>query len=79
MKKTNSLLNIIIGTFIGISIGNALYVIWDYKTAPDKYKFMSAPWYSSILLYGVVTIAVVLICIVIKTIAKNSINRKNNS
>lgn len=75
MKKTNHLLNIIIGIFIG----NAFYVIWDYKTAPGKYQFMSAPWYSSILLYGVVTLAVVLVCMVIKAITKNSIKKKNNS
>lgn len=74
MKKVNFLMNIIIGTFIGIFIGNALYVIWDYRASPGKYIIMSAPWYTSILLYGVVTLGVVSVCMVVKVIIKKSLN-----
>jgi len=51
LKKANSLLNILISSFIGAFIGHSLYVVWDYKTHPNLYAMMSAPWYASILLY----------------------------
>lgn len=72
MKKLNNFLNILIGTFIGVFIGHGIYIYYDYKTHPDLYAMRSAPWYTSVLVYGVVTLAVVLAAIVIKII----INKK---
>lgn len=51
MKKLNHILNIIIGAFVGVSIGHGIYVYWDFKTHPDLYAVRSAPWYTSILVY----------------------------
>lgn len=70
LKKVNSFLNIIIGAFIGVFIGHGIYVFWDYKTHPEIYAFYSAPWYTSILVYGVITVVVVFIATVIKLIIK---------
>ena len=32
LKKLNRILNIVIGSFIGVFIGHGIYVYWDYKT-----------------------------------------------
>lgn len=60
LKKVNSILNIVMGSCIGVFIGNGIYVFWDYKAHPGLYAMQSAPWYASILVYGIFT-AVVLI------------------
>lgn len=70
MKKLNNLLNIIIGVFIGVFIGHGIYIFWDYKTHPEIYASYSAPWYTSILVYGVFTVVVVFIAAVIKLFIK---------
>lgn len=66
LKKVNNFLNIIIGAFVGVFIGHGVYVFWDYKTHPEIYVSYSAPWYTSILVYGIFTVVVVLIAFVIK-------------
>lgn len=71
MKRLNTFLNTIIGSFIGVFIGHVLWKIWDFKTSPELYAMQSAPWYTSILLYGVVTSVLVLVCVVIKVIIKH--------
>lgn len=76
MKKLNYILNIIIGAFVGAFIGHGIYVYWDFKTHPDLYAVRSAPWYTSILVYGVFTIAMLLVCFVIKAIIKHK-QKKN--
>jgi ABC-type antimicrobial peptide transport system permease subunit len=71
MKRLNIILNTIMGAFIGVFIGRGIYVIWDFKTHPELYAVQSAPWYTSILVYGAFTIVVLLVCIVIKAIIKS--------
>lgn len=76
MKKLNNFLNIIIGAFIGVFIGHGLYVLWDYKTHPEIYTSYSAPWYTSILVYGIITVLVVLIAFVIKWFIRKRISHE---
>ena len=71
MKKLNNILNIIIGAFVGVFIGHGIYVVGNYKTRPELYAMQSAPWYTSILVYGAFTFVVLLICFVIKAIIKH--------
>lgn len=77
MKRLNTFLNTIIGSFIGVFIGHVLWKIWDFKTNPQVYAMQSAPWYTSILLYGVVTFVLVLVCVVIKVIIKHKKKKKD--
>ena len=75
MKKLNHMLNIIIGSVLGAFVGRGLYVVQNFKTHPETYTIQSAPWYTSILVDGAFILVVLLICIVIKIIIKNS-NKK---
>lgn len=68
LKKLNSILNIVIGICIGIYIGYGISVFLDFKTHPDIYEAWSAPWYTSILSYGIITVVVLAVLIMIKLI-----------
>lgn len=68
MRKWNGILNGILGAFVGVFIGHSIYVVWNVKTRPALYAMQSAPWYASILLYGAVTLVVLLVCLVGKAI-----------
>lgn len=71
VKKLNTLLNIIIGSTIGVLLGHSLFVCWEHHKHPDYYALQSAPWYTSILVYGFTTAAIILIAVVIKLVLKN--------
>ncbi len=70
MKKLNTILNIMMGSCIGVFIGMSIYQCYDYYSHPGLYELTSAPWYTSILLHGVVTAVVLVICAIIKVIIK---------
>lgn len=72
-KKLNNLLNIIIGSFLGVFVGYSVYEFWHYKTHPDIYAMTSFPWYSGIQLLGMVAAAVVIAAILLKLIIRNKI------
>ena len=76
LKKINSIMNIIIGAFIGVFIGHGIYVLWDYKTHHDLYAMQSAPWYTSILVYGLFTIVALIIGIIIKLIIRRRLKQQ---
>ncbi len=76
LKQLNNTLNIIMGSTIGVTIGHSLYQYINYKKFPDLYAIQSAPWYTSILIYGSVTIIVLLISIIIKIIIKQKRTNK---
>ena len=75
MKKLNTILNTIIGAFVGVFIGHMAYVVWNFKTYPELYAMQSAPWYTSILVYGAFTIVVLLICFMIKAVIKHKFKK----
>lgn len=68
MKTLNFILSIIMSVFVGVFIGHAAYILWSVKAYPEIYAIQSAPWYTSILLYGAVSIGVCLICLLVKLI-----------
>lgn len=51
----------------------------DFKSHPNIYTVQSAPWYTSVILYGVITAIVVAIALVIKWILKKSGKQKDRS
>ena len=76
MKKWNSRLNAAMISAVTIFVTRTIVDFIDYKVLrPDMYLVRSAPWYTASLLYGVITLAIVLVCLVIKAIIKH----KNDS
>ena len=77
MEKVNQIINSIMGVFIGVFIGHSIYDIWNYKTHPELYAMQSAPWYTSILVYGIFTVVVLAIGLLLKVIVKHFSKKKD--
>ena len=69
-KRLNIILNSVIGSFIGVFIAHSIYRYFDYINHPDLYEIQSAPWYTSIQIYGLAIGLIVFIAIIIKFIIK---------
>ena len=72
LRKLNSFLNIVIGSFIGVFIGFGIYKFWHFKTYPNFYAMQSAPWYTELLLGGALVAVVVVVCIILKLIIRKN-------
>lgn len=70
IPKLMDVLNATMGAFMGVFLGHGILVVWEYKTRPELYAMQSAPWYTSILVYGALTIVVTVICLVAKAVLK---------
>lgn len=64
-------INIITGSFIGLFIGHSIYRYFHYKKHPSLYEIQSAPWYTSIQIYGLGAGLVIFIAIILKFLIKN--------
>lgn len=56
------------GSFLGVFIGSGLYKYWHFRKYPDLYVAQSAPWYTGILVYGMFTLILLAVCIIVKVI-----------
>ena len=72
-NKLNTFLNCVMGAFTGVFLAELIYTYWDYKTHPEIYAVTSAPWYTAILLFGVITLAIILVALIIKFIIRKKI------
>lgn len=73
LKRLNNILNVVMGSSVGVIVGHTIYVCWEHRKYPDLYAMQSAPWYTSIVVYGVVTAIVLLITIVLKCIVRKKL------
>ena len=69
-NKLNTFLNCLIGVFIGVFLARSVYTYWDYKTHPEIYAVSSAPWYTAILLFGVISGAIILGALIVKALIR---------
>ncbi|WP_330691979.1 hypothetical protein [uncultured Acetatifactor sp.] len=79
LKKLNQITNITIGSFVGVFIGCGIYVFCDYKKHPDLYAMQSAPWYTSIFVYGIVMLIFVAVAVIAKLIVRKKMKEGINS
>lgn len=73
-KKAHTILNIITGSSIGVFVGHAIYVLWEYQKYPGLYAMQSAPWYTGIIVYGIGAAVISGIAVLIKFILKKKQN-----
>lgn len=74
-NKIDKNLNLLIGVVLGGFVGYSIYKYYHYLTYPKMYQAQSAPWYTGLQIYGVLTLTVVLIAIVAKLIIKKKMGR----
>lgn len=76
MKKWNRTVNSIMITSVSITVIRFIVDYVDLKVLrPEVYAMRSAPWYTGGLVYGAVTLAIVLIGVVIKAIIRHKIEK----
>lgn len=66
MKKLYDFLGIAVWSFVGVFLGSSIYTFYDYKTHPGLYAMQSAPWYLSIQVRAVFTLALVAAVLVLR-------------
>ena len=74
-NQLNRILNIIMGSAVGVFIGYGLYSFWEYKKYPELYAMRSAPWYINILVYGIFAATVLILGIVLKLAIRKSMGK----
>lgn len=77
LQRINRILNILIGVSVGLFLGQTLYDCWSYHARPELYAMQSAPWYTSVLVHGLLTLAALIILALLKLILR-SIQKKNH-
>lgn len=76
LEKLNYILYIVIGSLIGVFIGQSLYDFWDYRARPGLYAMQSAPWYTGIFVRGIFTIAVLIVAVIIKLVVRSRLKKQ---
>ena len=74
-NRLNTFLNCVIGAFTGVFLAESIYTYWDYKTHPKIYEAASAPWYTSILLFGIITLAIMFVALIVKLIIRKKVRK----
>ncbi len=78
-QKIQRILNIIMGSFIGVFIGSGLYRYWHFRKYPDLYIMQSAPWYTGILVQGLFTLVLLAVCLIIKVVLIKNVGAMKKS
>ena len=73
-RKINNFLNVLIGVSVGTFVGHSAYIIYDYKAHTGLYAMQSAPWYTSIQMYGILCAVVVAIAVIAKVIIRKKLD-----
>jgi len=72
MKKLNAFLNILMGSFFGVFIGDLIANYRNYQQFHEIYDTAnSAPWCYGAISSLILFIVVVIICVIIKLIIRN--------
>lgn len=66
MRKLYDFLGIAVWSFVGVFLGSSIYTFYDYKTHPGLYAMQSAPWYLSIQVRAVFTLALVAAALLLR-------------
>ena len=74
-NKINTFLNCLIGAFIGVFLARSVYTYWDYKAHPEIYEVSSAPWYTIILLFGIVSGVIILAALIVKIMIREKVKK----
>ena len=68
-------LNNLIGSSIGVFVVYSIYKYFDYKKDPGLCELQSAPWHTSIQIYGLISGVVIVIAVIFKFLIKNKLRK----
>lgn len=70
LQRMNLFISFIMDCFIGAFFGYGIYVYLQYRGEPELFAAQSAPWYSSIIVDGIITLIMMTVCIISKVIIR---------
>lgn len=73
LKKWDSILSRVIGSFAGVFTGYSIYKYFHYKKYPGLYEIQSAPWYIGIQINGLFTAIIILTALILKLLIKRKL------
>lgn len=76
MKKANRLINIIMGAMAAFFVGYSGYECIFYLRHSSDYMLYSAPWYTGIILCGILIAVIEIILVVIKIVMRFALKEK---
>ena len=68
MKKVYDFLKYVIYGSLYVIILKIGFDFFNYKKNPDIYAYNSAPWYTSALLWSAFSLAVIIVCVILRKI-----------
>ena len=77
LVKARRMMYIIIGTTIGLYLGEVLYAIFHYIKNPGFYMLQSAPWYTSVQLSSIGYGAALLVELIIMGVIRHRLKKQN--
>lgn len=60
-QKIRNVVSIVLCSFLGVFIGDSIWLVYDVKTHPELYAAQSSPWYTRMLVEGAAFLALLLI------------------
>ena len=76
MNRLYKVLKLLVHLTITYFIISSFYVVIRYITKPEAYIYYSAPWYTGILINGIISGIIVIILLVIMIIIKKKVTIK---
>lgn len=73
MKKFYSILKIVLWLVVGWFAAMSVYRCYDYISNPEPYQFYSFPWYTDIIIRGVIAAVIILVIAIVMWIVKKKI------
>ena len=76
MKKLYNFLKYVIYASSYVIVIKISMDFYEYKRFPKLYNSYSTPWYTEALLYSAASLAVIIICVVLRAIIRHKIEKK---
>ncbi len=61
IKKIRQAVQICMGASVGVFIGRSLWLWQDMRRYPELYEMQSAPWYTPLIVQGILTAAILAV------------------
>ncbi len=72
MKQISKALDITTLTLTAVFFSYAIYLYYNFKTHPEIYAMQSAPWYTQLLLWGMIFAAFLIGVVIAKVVIKKN-------
>ena len=76
MKKFCRAINILMIAIAISFLGYSVFICYNRIIDPQRYMYFSAPWYTGIMVYGVLAAGAIILCLAVKAVLKILIKKQ---